>query len=402
MRKKILLMTMTVVLCVSAFSGCQKAPVALDDDGIRHAKSAVDQQISDIVEEMPEEHSEQTDGVSRQQSGGFFEGTIGTTDNKMYINAQIPAIPANAYQITLTPNDDLDMDTLIKFLDSSSDNIEDASQELLANIEKSDYDNLHNPDGEIAVYSRFGDHSALMLTDRENEKEASFERHTGVFYRDTKLWDKFLGVSSGTTTTIAPDQMEAGTGFTAGEARQILLDKLWSLGITEIAFERIEFTESSEFSYYIMYFVPSYGGIDMIMETVSHSAGEVYPFGNAVVTSEGVAELNLANFCGKIAHKEPVTILSFEQIAKILEQYLDNNVILADERITMSNIKLEYYPLPSIEPPVGEIETRSELELIPIWHIYMSLGDYIDAAIDSYAPFNICINAITGEIERIA
>ena len=51
---------------------------------------------------------------------------------------------------------------------------------------------------------------------------------------------------------------------------------------------------------------------------------------------------------------------------------------------------------------MGEIEYKPELELIPIWHIYMSLDDYIeyDAGPDG-ALFNICINAVTGEIERV-
>lgn len=381
-------MTMATVLCVSVLSGCRKAPETSESNGILHAQSALEQQISDIAKETP-----------GQQSGSVYEGTVGTTDNKMYINAQISAIPENVYQITLEPNDSLDMDMLEAFLDSPGGKIADTSQELLNSMEKSDYDNMHGPDDEIAVYSRFGDNSALQLTD--GEKEASFGRHTGVSYRDYKLIDKFLGMSSGTTTMIAPDQMDTGTGFTAGEARQILLDKLEVLGISEIAFARIEFTQGSEFSYYCMYFVPSYDGIEMIMETLSYSLGEVYPDGSAIVTPEGVAELNLSNFCGKITNKEPVTILSFDQVVKILEQYLDSNVIPADERITMNHIRLEYYPLPNTEPSAGEMETRSELELIPVWHIYMPLGEYVDAAIGRDVPHNICINAVTGEIERV-
>ena len=390
MRKKVLSTTMAASLCVLALSGCQEAPETSESNGILHAQSAVGQQVSDIAEEPP----------TQQQSGGIYEGTIGSTYNKIYINAQIPAIPETVYQIRLEPDDGLDMDTLTVFLDSTGGNIVDTSQELLESIEKSDYDNTHGPEGEKAVYSRFGDGSVLQITD--GEKEASFAYHTGVYYRDSELFDKFLKASSGTTTLIAPDQMDAGTGFTAREAERILLDKLEVLGITEVAFERIEFTQSSEFSYYMMNFVPSYEGIEMIIETVSYTLGEIYPDGIAIVTPDGVAELNLFNFCGKIADKDPVTVLSFEQIVKILEQYLDSNMILTDERITMNNVRLEYYPLPNTAPLAGEIETRSELELIPVWHIYMSLDAYVEAGIGSYAPHNICINAITGEIERIA
>ena len=119
MRKNILFMTMAVVLCVSALSGCQKAPETSESNGIEHAQGAIDQQISDIAAETP-----------GQQSAGIYEGTIGTTDSKMNISAQIPAIPENVYQITLRPNDNLDMDRLTAFLDSASGNIVDTSEEL--------------------------------------------------------------------------------------------------------------------------------------------------------------------------------------------------------------------------------------------------------------------------------
>lgn len=390
MRKTKLYWALAAIVCVTVLTGCQKAPEVSEDNGIWHAQSTVEQQVSNIAGE-----------AAGQQSGGVFEGTIGTTDNKMHISAEIPAIPENVYMILLKPNDGLDKDTLTAFLDSASGNIADTSQELLDSIEKSDYDNTHDTGDGIFLYSKFGDHSALQLND--SEKVASFDCHTGVDYRDSKLLDKISAISQSTATSIAPDQMDTGSGFTAKEAEQILLDKLEVLGITEISVNRIWLNDGIEYSYYDLDFVPSYEGIEMISELSWSVLGEIYPHGYAMVTQEGVAMLGLNNFCGKIANKEPVTILSFEQIGKILEQYLDSNRILADERITMSNIKLEYFPLPNtdITYEMHEIEYRPELKLIPVWHIYMPLEDYIDAGCDSNVPYNICINAVTGEIERV-
>ena len=135
MRKTFISMTMAAFLCISTLSGCQKMPEPSDDQDIPHAQGALEQQVADIAGENT--------GETQQQSGGFYEGTIGTTDNKMHISAQIPAIPANVYQITLVPDDGLDKDTLTAFLDSPSGNIVDTSQELLDEIEQSDYDNNH-------------------------------------------------------------------------------------------------------------------------------------------------------------------------------------------------------------------------------------------------------------------
>ncbi|MDE6220057.1 MAG: hypothetical protein K2G51_06475 [Lachnospiraceae bacterium] len=398
MRKKILSMTGAAILCVAALSGCQKAPAEVSDDNdVMHAQSALDGQIADIAEENTVESPV-------QQSGGAYDGTLGTTDNKIHISAQIPAIPENVYRITLKPDEDLDMDALTAFLGSPGGDIEDTSQALLDEIEESEYNNTHSDDGEAARYSLFGDHSALGLTD--GEREASFSRHTSAGYIEYDLRDTYLP-NAQTVTFIPVGQPDTGADFSVKEAEQILWDKLGTLGITEIAFEKIESCEGNGYHYYQFDFVPSYEGIAVIQEPGSgYGLGELYPWGSACVTPEGVAMLSLMDFCGKAAAREPVTVLSFEQVEKILEQYLDSNMIQGDERITLQNIALEYYPVPNLSPAERDIEYKPELELIPVWHIYMSLGDYVEAIaqIDGLddVHYNICINAVTGEIERIS
>ena len=394
MRKIFISMTMAATLCVLTISGCQRMPEASDDQDVLHAQGALEQQIADIAGEKPQ-----------QQSGGAYEGTVGTTDNKMRINARIPDIPANVYQITLVPNEDLDMEVLTALLDSGGGKIEDTSQEMLDEIEKSDYDNTHG-DEEVFFYSKFSDHSAMQLTD--GQREASFTGRTSAGYVDYDLRDTYFGNIHTSTKDaensirIPVGQPDTGTGFSVKEAEEILLDKLEPLGITEIGLNRIMFTEGNGYSYYELGFVPLYEGMAMIGEVDSCGFGEIYPKGFATVTPEGVADVNLENFCGKIAVKEPVTVISFAQVEMILEQYLDSNMIRADEKLTLSNVKFEYYPVPNPAPAKGEIEYRSKLELIPIWHIYMPLDDYVDAGYEGDGFHNICINAVTGEIERLS
>lgn len=386
-------MTTAVIFCITALSGCQKAPEASDDQDIPHAQSVLEQQINDIA-------GENTEGGPGQQTGGVYERILGTTDNKIHINAQIPDVPANVYRITLKPNEALDMDALTAFLDSAGGNPEDTSQALSEEIEKSEYDNTHGD--EPVFYSLFGDHSALQLTD--GERKASFARHTSADYLAPVLRDTYFA-NAQTSTIIPLDRQDTGSDFSVKEAEQILYNKLGALGITEIAFHEIELYEGNGYRFYNFGFVPSYEGISLIHELGGgYSFGEVYPFGYASITPEGAAILNLADFCGRVAAKEPVSILSFEQIEKILEQYLDSGRIQGNEQLTLNNIKLEYYPIPNPAPAKGEIEYKSELELIPIWHIYMSLDDYVESryqgdGLDD-ALYNICINAVTGEIEK--
>lgn len=400
MRKTIISMAMAAFFCISALSGCQKEPEASDDRDIPHAQGALEQQVADIAGENT--------GQTQQQSGGFYEGTIGTTDNKMHISAQIPAVPENVYQITLVPDEDLDMGALTAFLDSPGGNIEDTSQELLDEIEKSDYENTHG-DIDRLYYSKFGDHSALRFTD--GEREASLAGHTSVGYVDHGLRDAYFGnihtstADAAVWTIIPVGQPDAEMGFSVKEAEQILLRRLEPLDITEIVLNRIIFVEGNGYGYYELFFAPSCEGMAMISEVGSWTFGEIYPEGFAMVTPEGVAEMRLSNFCGKAASRKPVTVLSFEQVDKILEQYLDNNLIQADEQLILNNVKLEYYPVPNRSPAEGEIEYRPELELIPVWHIYMPLDDYVDTICQGdgldEVHYNIVINAVTGEIEKV-
>ena len=368
MRKNILSMTMAVIFCVSALSGCQKAPEVSDDNGIQHAQSTLDQQISDIVEEMPQE-------APRQQSGGVYEGTIGTTDNKMNISAQIPAIPENVYQITLKPNDGMDMDALTAFLDSASSNIEDTSEELSEEMEAAE---IANTTGDEPVfYSLFGDHSALRLSD--GNKTAEFARHTWAYYVDNDLKEKCFAIYGGDTTEtlITPDKMGDGS-FSAERAKEILLDKLRAVGVSEITLDRIYYNEDSDYSYYEINFSPAYDGIKVDIGFNAYSLGQVWPNGYAIVSKDGVAEMNLGDFCGKVVDKEPVETISFEQVVKILGQYLDSGMIEADGTMTYNRVELKYYPVPNPAPTPHEIEYKPELVLIPIWHIYMPLDEYVE------------------------
>ena len=65
-------------------------------------------------------------------------------------------------------------------------------------------------------------------------------------------------------------------------------------------------------------------------------------------------------------------------------------------------MKLEYYPLPNPSPEPDEIEYREELELVPVWHIYTPLGEYLEGLwAEEYEDgiSNILVNAVTGELE---
>ena len=387
--------TMAVIFCAAVLSGCGKAPGAAPDSEIPHAGTAMEQQASYVLQEPPQSSEEQTDSY-------FFEQTFGTGENKMTIRAQIPAVPEHVYQMTLVPDDTLGKDALLALLEAGEDAAVDSSQELLEEIAQSDYDNTHGSEGEYCYYSRFSDRTALQFS--AGQREASLAGHTSVGYKDSVLWERVIGMAVYDDEQIPPSQTDTEGAFPLREAKRILLDKLEPLGIKEVSFWQIRYCKGDGDSYYELFFAPVQEGVSMIKETVVYTLGEIYPIGWACVTPDGVSELNLSNFCARIGKKEPVTVLPFEKIEQCLEQYLDNGLIMTDERMVFDHVELEYYPLPNTQVQ-GEMEYREQLELVPVWHIYITVEDYVEkyAGLEGISPEavdNICINGVTGEVER--
>ncbi|MCI8528162.1 MAG: hypothetical protein HFH82_03250 [Lachnospiraceae bacterium] len=385
MRKNRLQLKMMAVFCVFAFTGCQKVPDGVEGNGIMHAQGDLERQVQDIA-----------GADAQERAAGQYQGTVGTGDNKININAEIPPIPDNMYIITLKPDDGLDMDALRAFLDSESGVIEDTSQALCNEIEENDrQNNTVNEYNERFLYTKFGDHSGLRLSD--GTKEASFAYHTTASYVDNELREKCLEVyDKDTETLITWDKMEEGS-FSANKAGEILLDKVKAVGVSELAFKNIYYIEGSDYSFYHMEFVPVYDGIEVGIGSDSVSLGQVWPNGYASVTQDGVAELNLIDFCGKAADKESVTAISFAQVLKILAQYLDSGMIESDGKIIYDRVELNYYPVPN--PTPSEIEYKSQLVLMPMWHIYIPIDEYVNGGYDNaVGRSHICVNAVTGEL----
>lgn len=397
MRKTVCL-TIAAVFSAIVLTGCQKAPDAAEKNDIPHAQGDMERQVQDIAA-ADDRGQTQGEAGTQQQAAGWYQGTAGTGDNTININAEIPAVPDNLSVITLKPDDGLDMDALRAFLDSESGTVEDTSQELLREIEENDKENATlQENGDRFLYSKFGDHSALRLGD--GKKEALFTLHTSAYYVDHDLMEKCHRIYDGdySETLITKDQMGEGV-FSAERAKEILLDKLEAVGVGDIAVKEIYYTKGDGYSYYDMQFVPVYDGIAVEIGSESYALGQVQPFGLAFVSEEGVAEVNLMNFCGKAAKKESVTVVSFEQVLKILEQYLDNGMIASDGTITYDRVELNYYPIPNPAPDPDAIEYKSELTLMPIWHIYMPIDEYIDGGYsNAVGPIHICVNAVTGEM----
>ena len=118
MRNKVLELVVVTMLMAVGICGCQKAPESSANGDILHAKDSVEDKVALIVNE-----SESAMENDMQE----INSIIGTGDNVIRIQAQMPDVPQDVYNMVLGENETLTKDILIEFLGSETGNIKDLS-----------------------------------------------------------------------------------------------------------------------------------------------------------------------------------------------------------------------------------------------------------------------------------
>jgi hypothetical protein len=383
MRKNYLRFVATTALLSIAICGCQKAPESSSDGNILHAKGSTENEVEAIVNDFVAETENNMQNINC---------TIGTEDNAIRIQSQMPEIPQNVYQMMLTENDTLTKELLKEFLESDETNVNDLSAEAQKKEEVLKADNMQEE--ERASYSVFGNAPIIELSD-EN-KTASFSYGTSAYYRDDILYEKCASVykTAGENTLEETDNTDAYR-----KSRETLLAKLSKVGVSDIDIYKITQYESKNITFYEVEFTPTYDGIGIVHEIGASAYGEIFPSGQAWVCEEGVASLSLDYCLGKVETKEECnTLLSWGQIEKILEAYLNSGKIKGSNSAVMTKVEFLYYPIFD--------EDEDKLELVPVWHIYTPLSTLVEneelgeAFWANNSTWSICVNAVLGELVR--
>lgn len=372
--------------------GCQSAPKSSSEGEIHHAEGGTEQEVQEIVESQGSET-----GIDRDM--GTIDCLVGTEENGIRIEAPAPYIPEHVYHMVLGVNDALNEELLKSLLESDSGEIRDLSEEAKKEGEKIEKENEESD--EPGIFSVFGDGSVLVLADAN--KEAGFTNGTAGYYKDKKLEEKCGSIyKSGTETKLDSEEDETAEEsgeFSVKEAETMLLDKLSKIDVKEIMIYETVRYQSSDFSFYEIKFTPSYDGMGGVHEVGDVSLENMYQFGAAWVCKDGVATLSLDACLGNVKQKEECEkLLSWEQVEKIIEVNLKNGKIHGSSQIIMEKVELLYYPKFD--------EGKNEVELIPVWQIYVPMSVWIedDKMVEIMstddAAWNICINAVSGEIVK--
>ena len=396
MKKKFLSVLIAGALGACVLTGCQKAPEASADSDVYHAKSSLEGAVEKIA---AKESDANTTGTDTPKSGGSCDALVGTEENGIWICAEVPAAPQTVQTLTLQKRDDWDTEKLREALDSESGNVQDITAEYLAQREKELND--MNEEDKPVEWLNFGDDSLMILSD--GQKEVSFARNTSVSYVDEILKKNCDAIyKKAPEIDVTRDSETAPAQFSVSHAKDILLEKLAVLDITEIHFSRALYYELDETAFYELAFTPSYETIGVASEFGQIVLGEVQPRGTAWITEDGIATMRLEDYCGKITEQsENGKILTFSQVTDILGKYLENNTFCGNPKAKLTQAELVYYPT----------LRESELILTPAWHIYIPLNEMMDAmesgdkawqeAVENGTAWNIYLDAVTGELIKV-
>ena len=383
MRYKVLGLAVVTMLMSVGICGCQKASESSANGDILHAKDSVEDEVAAIVNQ-----SQSTTQNDVQE----INSVIGTKDNVIRIQAQMPDVPQEVKTIVLGENETLTKDVLKEFLGSETGNIKDLSEEAQKEIEQSKAENEQGE--ERAVFSIFGNAPIYKLSDQQ--KTASFSYGTGAYYQDELLYEKCASIYKSADETVLE---EADCENVYMEAEKILLAKLSKIGMTEIDIYKITKYQYESVTFYEIEFTPSYDGLGVAHEFGSIASGEIFLLGTAWICEESIATLSLDDCLGKVETQEKCeTVLSWGQIEKILEIYLNSGKINGSNQAVLTKATFLYYPIYK--------EDENKLELVPVWHIYTPMSAWMEneeltqAFAANGSIWSICVNAVSGEIVR--
>ncbi len=383
MRNKVLGLVVVTMLMVVSVCGCQKAPESSANGDILHAKDSVEDEVAGIVNEPKSAAENDMQAIN---------SVIGTGDNVIRIQAQMPDVPQDVYNMVLGENDTLTKDVLKEFLRSETGNIKDLSEEAQREMEQSKADNEQGE--ERAVFSVFGNAPIYKLSDEQ--KTASFSYGTGAYYQDELLYEKCASIYKSADETVLE---EADSETVYMEAEKILSAKLSQTGMAEIDIYKITQYQYESVTFYEIEFTPSYQGMGVIHEFGSITSGEIFPSGKAWICEESIVTLSLNACLGKAETQEKCgTVLSWSQIEKILETHLNSGKISGSNKAVLTEVEFLYYPIFK--------EDENKLELVPVWHIYTPMSAWMEneelaeAFVANGSSWSICVNAVSGEIVR--
>lgn len=393
MRKKLLCMTLFAAIAIMYLMGCEKAPDTASDQEILRAQNEKEENEKNVVANIVNKNLSEDDS---DRESRHVKCELGSEDNVMKVDAELPAAPMTAATLKMTSDSQLDEVKIKSLFEEGDADVRDVTDEKLKQLEE-EQNSIPLEDRVVEEQAHLGEDDYLVL---ETEKEkVSCWSHSLIGYTNYARVEKTRKIIANNEgekllgTDISPDQADNLTlsGFSFADARKLLLDKLKRAGVEDIYIYDITGYECQGEAYYEVFFVPAFEGIPIMYDFRSRSIGEICTEGKADICQEGVATMSFV--CMEEISREEGKCLSWNQTSEILTTYLENKTLQCSEKKILNHVMLAYLP----------VTEGNTLKLIPIWWIYVPYWELFEneEAMNADGLEEVAIHAVTGEIERV-
>lgn len=374
-----------VSILLYALCGCAETPDMEAENGIRYAVEESDENIQSIVEE---ETDEEDAFLAEVMDGNRCVCSIGNSDYVISIDAEVTGLDvATVSAKTAVPDPDaINRDKVIELFFGGEENVTETYPE-------EENSSAQENSGEIGIISQMNSSGGMFLDSADGKIHFYQNAHAGFYYSNDELISQYKQIDTRGSFSEEQDK-DISDSYTVSMAEQDLLETLSQILNEEVQILSCKSTYNEAGNgYYEFIFAPMIDGLQVAINDYSSNADSIVDvYGRAQIGEDGIALIEASNFLWKSSGaSEEKEVLSFGKILKLLEQYMNDGKIMGSEKYTFTMVSLAWLPV---------TEDWTEAELVPVWRFYIPIEELIELEYVENAPSDICINAVTGEIER--
>lgn len=379
--KLILLVSLSCLLM-----GCAKEPEVISENGISYAVNEKNSAIEEIVNEKLEEN--ENSEISEEPYDCVR--SIGDGDNIIKIDAIVENVgKKNIELVTVSPYADMfNKEKITEIFFSGETNVKDITEQINQEEEQQTQD-------EGIEEVKMPATNRLCLQSEDEKLLFARKNDTSFYFSNSLLVGRYKENSmQGEENAIEHDL----TGYTVDEAKKRVTEVLKNIGMEDVKIEscRTSYNQQGE-GYYDIVFTPVVNELPLVLNEYDMNTDSVVDvYGRVQIGIDGIAETDASNCLWKVTERKKTECMNLEQALAVLEQYVINGEIHGVESITYSKCELAYLPT------TKDWKTAT---LTPVWRFYVPAVEYESTDFDwntvweNGVSLNICINAVTGEIE---
>lgn len=374
MKRVVTIFTMALFFVV-IMTSCASVPDAKEENGVSYAEDNLEIESENYLENRDE-------FIEKTAEGYWCKGSLGMSPNVLNINVKIRSY-TNA-----------EIKTLIAEPLPDALNLNKVKELLFFNETVNEIENTENENSLPQMETT----DKVWLQSEDESIEFRRVTDTGFFYNNRSLYSEYNRLSlNGAAESFDSDISDTYTSEMAEEELKNIIKSITGLDIYITSTRCI--SNQAEEGYYELEFVPQVDEIPLAVNDREMDTDTIIDvYGNAVIGEKGLAQIEANNFLWKISSiVNEENCLQLGEVMDLLDKYVQAGKIECNEDVEFSRCELVY---------LATTENWQEAKLTPVWRFYIPVAEMVESGMDAIIlgeeiPSDICINAVSGEIELL-